>query len=366
MLSCSLTSKRMAWLEDLGYTVVVIYIEVFIGVITSVLSFLYIFLKLKLNRLIKGLLIVMAVQNGFGFIVIFISLIIMKYSVIACYPLVIGSIIGVWSNGVLTPMISMVKYYMTGKASKAQIANEKCIMIFLILGISFTYSVVIMAFIIVNTTAVPSYVSTCTGQEPTHSGPPIVQVLFMGYTVLMLVLGLYCDISLYFFMKSRNVSQQSNLVPWKSNAKKEALSIPIIATAIGIVSFGIIFVYSIASLRILFGYSHNNGIVGIISMLWAICLLPMLLIFTVKNKQKVDVQPPKQLQFHESFEMKDISIQDQGDEPCGQEIVRESTRYDEMEENNTQENPCDQVLVPISKMIVNIVNILTLAEVHVY
>ena len=38
-----------------------------------------------------------------------------------------------------------------------------------------------------------------------------------------------------------------------------------------------------------------------IRLLWSICLLPMLLVFIVKNQRKVDVvQPSQQLQFHES------------------------------------------------------------------
>ena len=39
----------------------------------------------------------------------------------------------------------------------------------------------------------------------------------------------------------------------------------------------------------------------VLGSLWGIFLLPMMLIFTVKNQQKnrVDVQPPRQLQFHD-------------------------------------------------------------------
>ena len=49
-------------------------------------------------------------------------------------------------------------------------------------------------------------------------------------------------------------------------------------------------------------HSSRSGIVIIAGSLWGIFMLPMMLIFTVKNQQKirVDVQPPRQLQFHDA------------------------------------------------------------------
>ena len=121
---CAVTTitifKMTVWLEDMGYTVVAIYIILVIGAVTSVLTSRYIFYKLRLNKLIKGILTVMSIQTGISFIVMFISLIIINYDERACYPFAAGWTIGFWSSAPLTSMISILKYYMTMKAFSAK------------------------------------------------------------------------------------------------------------------------------------------------------------------------------------------------------------------------------------------------------
>ena len=275
-----------------------------IGAVTSVLTSRYIFYKLRLNRLIKGILTVMSIQTGISFIVMFISLIIINYDERACYPFAAGWTIGFWSSAPLTSMISILKYYMTMKASKCQIADETYMTYMLFLFISFTYGVDVMLIVISNHFGMPSMVLICKGQEATYDGPPFVHIVFISYLVIMMALGLYCDICLYAFLKSRNASpRESKLVPWKSDTKKEDLTIPVRATCLGIVSFVIILAISAVAIKYLNDQSHTNGILVISTALWAIFLLPMLIFLTVKKQnQKVNVQPPKHLHFHDDHD----------------------------------------------------------------
>ena len=135
----------------------------------------------------------------------------------------------------------------------------------------------------------------------------IVVLTFLGLT-------LYCDLSLYLSIKSRNVSNQARLTPWKSNLRPISTTIPIRATAIGLVSLVIIVICYI--IFFYYYYSDFNGFLLNVGTTWSVILLPMILIFTVKQKRRVNLQPPKCLHFYndENIEMNNIQAKVEQDD----------------------------------------------------
>ena len=120
--------------------------------------------------------------------------------------------------------------------------------------------------------------------------------------------GLFCDISLYYFIKQENWNQNQNgstLVPWKSRnpTLKDDVQVPLRATFV--TSFLILCMLIISTSAMIFAnqIGDENLIYFAANMLlFTIFTLPMVLvIFTVKRQNKVSVsQPPQQLQFHEN------------------------------------------------------------------
>ena len=103
---------------------------------------------------------------------------------------------------------------------------------------------------------------------------------------------------MFLFVKKRNSIEPIQLVPWKSvalNDKKKDLEIPIKATIISSVYLILFFIFSISYLIL-----DNFWYFFVSVSLYYVVPLPLLLVFTIKQKQtgKKNIQPPQKLQFH--------------------------------------------------------------------
>ena len=107
---------------------------------------------------------------------------------------------------------------------------------------------------------------------------------------------------MFLFVKSRNNSEPMELVPWKSlnnDQKKNDLQVPQRATTITTI-FLLVYLCSLPIIvkrsEIWIDLTYTIAIVGTPP-------LPLMLIFTIKQKIKssVALQPPRNLQFHESI-----------------------------------------------------------------
>ena len=110
--------------------------------------------------------------------------------------------------------------------------------------------------------------------------------------------GIFFDTKMFLFVKKRNSIEPIQLVPWKSvalNDKKKDLEIPIKATIISSIYLILFFIFSVSYLIL-----DNFWYFFVSVSLYYVVPLPLLLVFTIKQKQtgKKNIQPPQKLQFH--------------------------------------------------------------------
>ena len=127
---------------------------------------------------------------------------------------------------------------------------------------------------------------------------------------------------MFLFVKKRNSIEPIQLVPWKSIAlddKKKDLEIPIKATIISSVYLILFFIFSISYLIL-----DNFWYFFVSVSLYYVVPLPLLLVFTIKQKQigKKNIQPPQKLQFHGDKFSNSISKRLQLHEDTSEEIEK--------------------------------------------
>ena len=92
------------------------------NVLVTTICLLYVNLKLKLNKYIKAILCIMAIQNLIGSFVMTVTNIFMilsdSKSYLVCLSLSQSSAVIVKSISTMTPLISVMKYIMASRASK--------------------------------------------------------------------------------------------------------------------------------------------------------------------------------------------------------------------------------------------------------
>ena len=109
---------------------------------------------------------------------------------------------------------------MSCKASKAQIAKPETMKYFIICGISFQIIFIIFLIFIQNFFNMTSEPIICSNLEHTVEVKiPYVSILALIELIAIIIFGMHCDVSLYFFMKQRNVQ----LIPWKSSQDDPAV-----------------------------------------------------------------------------------------------------------------------------------------------
>ena len=98
------------------------------NVIISVFFLLYIILKLSLNKFIKGILSIMAIQNIICSTIMTISTAVMinlrGQTFWTCQSLVTSMMVLSRSHSVLTPLVSIVRYAMASKVESIQDYNS--------------------------------------------------------------------------------------------------------------------------------------------------------------------------------------------------------------------------------------------------
>ena len=137
-------------------------------------------------------------------------------------------------------------------------------------------------------------------------------VIFPAITILthfsLICIGLFCDISLYFFVKHQSWAQQNgtSLVPWKSTEDKklgqEDTQVPIRATIVATCLIFIMLGVSISGTISIYEAEYVNTMYfAVCSIVFTSVSLPIVLVtITVKHQNKINVsQPPRKLQFHE-------------------------------------------------------------------
>ena len=194
---------------------------------------------------------------------------------------------------------------MSHKASKVKLADPKIMKAIIIFGIIFQITFLVSLICIQNFFNMTSEPIICSNLEHTVSikSPYVSMTAVINHTAIILF-GLCCDISLYVFMKQRNLQ----LIPWTSN--QDDPSIPMKATLVTMVS--LIIEVSCIPVCLSFWYSGKmlNWLGVIFGCLWLAGHVPALLIFTVKHQKKVEQkQPPRGLQFHgEDLELEDLNV----------------------------------------------------------
>ena len=92
------------------------------NVLVTTICLLYVNLKLKLNKYIKAILCIMAIQNLIGSFIMTVTNIFMilsdSKSYLVCLSLSQSSVVIVRSISTMTPLISVMRYTMASKASK--------------------------------------------------------------------------------------------------------------------------------------------------------------------------------------------------------------------------------------------------------
>ena len=194
---------------------------------------------------------------------------------------------------------------MSWKASKVKLADPKIMKAIIVFGIIFQITFLVSLICIQNFFNMTSEPVICSNLEHTVSvkSPYVSMIAVINHTAIILF-GLCCDISLYVFLKQRNLQ----LIPWTSNQDDPA--IPMKATLVTMVS--LIFEVLCVPLCLTFWYSGKmlNWLGVIFGCFWMAGQVPALLIFTVKHQKKVEQkQPPRGLQFHgEDLELEDFNV----------------------------------------------------------
>ena len=178
-----------------------------VALLSSLCSFWYIFSKLKLNPFIKAIYYVMSCQNVIGQIVILTSesyILYYKYqSMTQCAGLIFTGIFLISSNIPITSIMSVIKFYMTWKASQTKIAKSKIIFLIIMTGIVLTNVMVIFLFYKAHSMFQKTPVAICANQESIYSEIPYILPLNLLRIIIHMIVGFLADFGLYYLIKNR-------------------------------------------------------------------------------------------------------------------------------------------------------------------
>ena len=289
-----------------------------LALVSSLLSFAYMYLYLKLNGFIKTILYQMCIVGIIGtLIMIFgeaIILIKKEQTFATCCMIHYSGFLVVFMDVFMTAMISTLRYannclifidflsllyiffryYMAWKASKTQFAKPKVIMRIIRGGISFQICFAASSILIQNWLDMTSEPITCSNLEHTVSiETPYMSILALIELTVVVHFGLVCDVLLYFLMKQRN----TQLIQWKSS--QDQLAVPIKATLVSTVSLFMILICGPMCFTSWYSGKMLLWLGVILGCIWVVGHVPALLFFTICHQKKVEqIQPPIELQFH--------------------------------------------------------------------
>ena len=278
----------------------------FIAVITSVnvlvsaVCLLYILLKLTLNKYVKAILFVMAIQNIICSIVMTtLSAIIITNNDQSFWTsqCILATItVQFRTHSLMTPLISVLRYAMALKASNAKMIKKRHV-IYAITMCTFSPYFNAALNVIMNGR---NYFYLDIEVQNTHEYQlPIVLAIFnVPMSILLLSIGIFFDYKMFLFVKKRNQIEPIQLVPWKSvsaEEKENDMDVPVRSTIIStvfIVSFCIVFsIYMVLD---------HFWPIPIIVSLYCIIPIPLIILFSVKDSKSKEgkAQPPRGLHFH--------------------------------------------------------------------
>ena len=278
----------------------------FIAVITSVnvlvtaVCLLYILLKLTLNKYVKVILFIMAIQNIIcSILMTTLSAIIITTNDQSFWTsqCILATItVQFRTHSLMTPLISVLRYVMASKASNAKIIKKMHVIYAITMCTCSPYFNA--AFNIIMNGR--NYFFLDIELQSTHEYQlPIVLAIFnVPMSILLLSVGIFFDYKMFLFVKKRNQIEPIQLVPWKSvsaEEKENDMDVPVRSTIIStvfIVSFCIVF-------SIYLVLDHFWPIPIIVS-LYCIIPIPLTILFSVKNakSKQGEAQPPQGLHFH--------------------------------------------------------------------
>ena len=272
-----------------------------INLMVSTLCLLYISLRLKLNKFIKVILCIMAIQNIVCASIMTITnatmIILDEKSFLTCNILTQIVLVFTRSNSMMPSFISILRYAMAWKASYAKFLKEKYIICAIIFCAIIPY--LNLSFNFMLNRGYGELASLCLDLHNDRLQVLQVQWIINGSLhFLSLGSGIFFDFKMLLFVRNRNKTQPVELVPWKSASPKrkdEDMNVPLKGTIISSMFF-------FSALIVYYAIFSSDNVWSILCMISAyyIVPLPFLLIFTIKQKssEKSVVQPPQTLQFH--------------------------------------------------------------------
>lgn len=287
-----------------------------LGFIVSTESLAYIYFKLKLNKYMK---LILAITVGVNLLSSILNVIALMLFVTNGYFTVWTCRLNAYSTVPLLTTINMLnsisilRYYMSHLASKTKILKASQAVIFIVFTIISNYGMSIGVILWHEYFEGRSAVTMCMNEEHFPS-QPTVGTLALFKIIMVVIYGLVCDISLFFFVKKSNKVEDigTKMVPWKTPSDatqaENDLQIPIRASILSSV-FLLISGFLMIVVMILITKSSSpselvywcTGSFIIVSS----CGAPVaMMVLTVKTqsqeKTKVsNAQPPQKLQFHE-------------------------------------------------------------------
>ena len=176
------------------------------GLSTSVTCLWYTLYQIKLSRYIKSILIIITGYNTLACLCMSVAQCMFfvqgYYTRLSCqilfYP---------WNatNTVyqMTSLISMLRYYMTNLASRAKIAQPKVLIPVIILFSLLNYPIYPGSNYIVEWQGVSrSVIDLCINDKSLPFGSSYLEMFQMTYATIIVSGGVYCDVKMYFFVKS--------------------------------------------------------------------------------------------------------------------------------------------------------------------
>lgn len=291
------------------------------GMIVSALTFAYIVVKLKLNKYIKAILAIMTIVNFICSFLVALGLLLFYkngciLNVFEC-QLITYSMVMMLQTLNMMSLMSMLRLYMARLAAKTKLIKHYPALTFIITASIINYSFAPLVKGLMETQGEGTALNVCMNESLIQ--PLYGRLLNVSKVCFFAIVGLYCDLSLYFFVKGRNKVQQqgstTNIVPWKSLVAKDEmdLHIPIRASIMSLILSLLLFGFFAISIK--FFYEPNMD-----RNLWPRALLGLLIsngiplsliMFAVNEKKAIaSAQPPQKLQFHEKDE--ESAIQTQG------------------------------------------------------
>ena len=283
-----------------------------LSLISNMICTYFLIYKLTLNAYIKSIYYLM---NCLNIIILIGSLGAQSYilqthqqTLLSCFLILFSEITGILFNIEMSSMISITKFYMGWKASKARIAKPKAILSIIIFSSTYFGLSKITLLILSFYFKMRSSTTLCANQHDFNQNPYYAVPLFLELIIILLI-GLSFDVSMYFFVEKRKKStsngEKANIIPWKVTAKKEEAGIPQ-KTTLMTFSTLVFFLITVAPSMyfVIIKEESSMWFPATIFTLWIGFQLPCLLFVTIKhqNENIVKKQPPQALQFHDDVE----------------------------------------------------------------